>query len=94
MLGPKKILDLNKDFKSEIIQGLKKFKTERNIWGKKKFVGAKKIWVKQILGPKIFWVTTFFGKHHLCVTNRFLVCTVIVNLSSTCYSCVMGHSDP
>ena len=35
MLGPKKILDLNKDFKSEIIQGLKKFNTERNIWGKK-----------------------------------------------------------
>ena len=33
-----------------------------------------------MFGPNKFWVKIFFGKHHLSVTNSFLVGSVIVDL--------------
>ena len=40
------------------------------MFGPKKTLGSKKI-----LGPNFF-----FGKHHLCVTNSFLVGSIILDL--------------
>ena len=34
-----------------------------------------------MFGPNKFWVKIFFGKHHLSVTNSFLVGSVIVDLA-------------
>ena len=42
--------------------------------------GLKKFWVKKNVGSKkSFGSKKLFGKHNLCVTNRVLVCSVIVD---------------
>ena len=44
------------------------------VWTDFKFCVKKKFCSKKILGPNFF-----LCKHRLCVTNRFLVCSVIVD---------------
>ena len=62
------------------------------MFGPKKILGLKNLrlknfWTEKMFGPKKnvgfqkkIGVQIFFGKHHLCVTNRFLLGSVIVDL--------------
>ena len=86
ILVPTKILGMKKKFWSEKMLCLKrmlgqkkilehKFSlVQKKIWVKKKFCSQKKFWYKKILGLKKIWF-----KKNFWVTNRNLVCSVIVD---------------
>ena len=83
-LGLKKNVGSEKKFGSKKIRGRKnicvwkKFCVRKNI-GSEKMLGPKKFRSKKFFGSKIFGSQKDFGKHHLCVTNWFLVSWAIVD---------------
>ena len=52
--------------------------SQKNFWSQNFFWSNRHFWLKKNLGPQKIWVQNFFGKH-LCVTNRFLGCSLIVD---------------
>ena len=58
----------------------KNFRSEKNFSVQKNLGSKKKVFGKKTWGPKKkFWVQNFFGKHRLCATIRFLLCSLIVD---------------
>ena len=66
-----------KNFGSEKIVGFEKILGPKKMLVKKILIPKKILGLKKKVGSKILWFN--FGKHHLCVTNIFLVGSVIVD---------------